>query len=313
MTTTFDGFIPIDDHGLLLVQGPDAKTFLQGQVTCDIEPLKAEANGISTLGAHCTPKGRMLFSFRAFALADDIIALIIVKSLLKEAKKALEKYSVFSKVEIIDASSDYQILGFKDTPAINDIGLTLPANTNETITDPQGIIVAISDNCYEYILDKASAEQLLVNYPAINGNGLWDFEKILAGIGEVRPETVDMLIPQMLNFQAIGTGVSFQKGCYTGQEVVARMQYLGKLKRRLFRFSTNIEHKMSTGTPLYTEGSTQSVGNVVLTSPYQTKAGEAQCLAVATEEAANRDSVYLDQNTQQKLQQQPLPYAIPKE
>ena len=312
MTETFNGFIPIDDHGLLLVQGPDAKTFLQGQVTCDIKPLQAGMNGTSTLGAHCTPKGRMLFSFRAFALADEMIALIIVKSLLADAKAALEKYSVFSKVEIIDASSDYQILGFKDSAAISDMGFTLPATANATVSNPQGTIIAISDNCYEYILDNASSEQLLLNYPASHEQGLWDYEKILAGLGEVRPETVDMLIPQMLNYQAVGTGVSFQKGCYTGQEVVARMQYLGKLKRRLFRFSTSSKHEATTGMPLYTQNNEQSVGNVVLASSYHT-AGQIQLLAVATEDAVDKNSVYLDKDSTQKLQPESLPYAIPKE
>lgn len=311
----FTGFIDIVDHGLLLVQGPDAKTFLQGQVTCDIDKLAYSEKSLSILGAHCTPKGRMLFSFRAFALAEDIIALSIPKSLISDAQKALQKYSVFSKVDIIDASEDYRIIGFRDSHNDTQSGIaTLPSSANHTITDTQGTIIAIDQNHYEYYLDKTTAEQLILSYPSKLDTAAWDHMKILAGIGEVQAQTADLLLPQMLNYQAIGNGVSFSKGCYTGQEVVARMQYLGKLKRRLFRFSTLSRLPIMPGMPLFTEGSTQSIGNIVLSSDYKDPGDKTtQLLAVATEEACERDSVYLDANYQEKLLQQALPYAIPKE
>jgi len=312
MSQTFEGFINIDDHGLLLVQGPDAKKFLQGQVTCDIDALFDSKPSTSTLGAHCTPKGRMLFSFRAFLLDEDTIALSIVKSLITDAKKALEKYSVFSKVEIVDASDEYRILGLCANDNSSSEGLSeLPSATNHTLTNPQGTIIAIDEQHFEYYLDKASGDQLLLAYPAEVPNIFWEQVKIAAGIAEVTPETVDLFIPQMLNYQAIGTGVSFTKGCYTGQEVVARMQYLGKLKRRLFAFSRNQAGAITIGAPLFTEGSTQSIGNIV--SAYHVDNGTTELLAVATEAAVENNSVYLDSDTQQKLQQQPLPYAIPNE
>ena len=309
--TAFTGFINIDDHGLLLIQGPDAKKFLQGQVTCDIDQLKSGINGVSTLGAHCTPKGRMLFSFRAFAMADDTIALNIYKPLIQEALTALKKYSIFSKVDIIDASDEYRILGFSDTDDSAKASMaTLPTTINHSITDSQGTIIAIGDHHYEYYLDKLNAEQLLVEYPATAASHIWEAVNIRAGIGEVKVETVDMFIPQMLNYQAIGTGISFSKGCYTGQEVVARMQYRGKLKRRLFRFSIESDQALIPGMPLFTQDSTQSIGNIVSSA----ESGQSQeLLAVVTEQAVIEDKVYLDPDGMQKLQQEPLPYAIPKE
>ena len=312
MSKTFEGFINIENRGLLLVQGSDAKKFLQGQVTCDIDPLFNAEPSLSTLGAHCTPKGRMLFSFRAFLLDDETIALSMVKSLIADAKKALEKYSVFSKVDITDASDEYRILGFCANNDSTAEGLSeLPTAPNHTLVNQQGTIIALDEHHFEYILDKASGDQLLLAYPAEVPSIDWEQVKIAAGIAEVTPETVDMFIPQMLNYQAIGTGVSFTKGCYTGQEVVARMQYLGKLKRRLFAFSINQAGVTTLGAPLYTKGSTQSIGNIVAT--YQGDNGKTELLAVATEAAVENNSVYLDSDGQQKLQQQPLPYAIPKE
>ena len=127
-------------------------------------------------------------------------------------------------------------------------------------------------------------------------------------------ETVEEFIPQMLNFQLIGNGISFNKGCYTGQEVVARMEYLGKLKRYMQRFIINDNSSdiitPNPGTPLYTKDKKQSVGNVVVAISLN---GVTELLAVITEEAVTSGEIYTDSTLQQKIQLLPLPYAIPKE
>ena len=116
-----------------------------------------------------------------------------------------------------------------------------------------------------------------------------------------------MFIPQMLNYQVVANGVSFKKGCYTGQEVVARMQYLGKLKRRMYRFHYDLTSKLKPGDPLYTLDSQQSIGNIVIAS-YE--ADHQELLAVVTKEAVIADQVYADAACRQKIQPLPLPYAV---
>lgn len=316
--SNFTGFIDINDHGLLLLKGPDAKKFLQGQVTCDIDELLIDNNNTckSILGAHCTHKGRMLFSFRACLLDEQTIALSIIKPLLSSALAALKKYSIFSKVELIDASEDYRIIGYigSDITSLqaifNDAApQASPDTPNASITD-NGLIIRVNPNRYEVWLKHDQFESITNKIEGLSDNKLWTMANIQDGIGEVYPQTTEEFIPQMLNFQVVGEAISFSKGCYTGQEVVARMKYLGKLKRHMYRFAINNDQVIDPGAPLYTAEKQQSIGNVVIAAV----AGNSQeLLAVATEEAVNSDEIYIDPNYQQKLQILKLPYAITKE
>ena len=307
------GLIDIQDHAILLVKGPDAEKFLQGQVTCDVAQSIIN-HGISqtSLGAHCTPKGRMLFSFRLCRLDEDTLALAIHRDLISQAKANLEKYSIFSKVEIIDTHGDYQLMGAKrKTLQESQYFPDLPAEANQAQHTDAGIIVAISDEDCELWLTREQATNLADKIPVTGDEHQWNLVLISAGIGEVRPQTVDMFIPQMLNLQAIGSGISFTKGCYTGQEVVARMTYLGKLKRHLYQFSLADSTKLpSSGDGLYTPENKQTIGNVVVAEC--NAADGCRLLAVVTHDA-EAAGVYLDQNYQHQLQTLPLPYAITKQ
>ncbi|MBX2809673.1 MAG: hypothetical protein KTR20_13695 [Cellvibrionaceae bacterium] len=320
LENTADGLVNIDDHGLLLIRGLEAKKFLQGQVTCDIEQLTSTAEathtGISSLGAHCTPKGRMLFSFRVCQWDADTLALSIYRQLLPAALQALKKYSIFSKVELIDASADYQLTGITDT-ALDRYKAhfpTLPTTPNQVVQTASGVIIAITEKRFEIWQTRAQAAALLANIPITANAAQWTQYQIDDGLGEVQPATVELFIPQMLNFQHIGTAISFKKGCYTGQEVIARMTYLGKLKRRLYRFAYPAGTQLKVGDPLYTHGDDrnpqQSIGHIVLHSSVD---HDHRLLAVATEDAVEKDSVYLDTQGRLKLQMLPLPYAITKE
>ena len=318
--TPFHGFIRLANQGLLLVRGPDAATFLQGQVTCDIKQLNpAENTYHSSLGAHCNHKGRMLFSFRAFHLDSDTIALSMPASLLAHAEAALKKYSIFSKVEIINAQQDYRLIGAIDTDTPGASLPTLidtpwadkPIGTLVHLDEGQGVAIKISPKRYEYWLTKAGGA-LLAEQAVSDNSEAWTLASIVEGIGEVRPETIEAFIPQMLNFQGIADAISFKKGCYTGQEVVARMAYLGKLKRHMYRLSCPAEVAITPNMPIYTPDKAQSIGQVVIAAKGEGEKGQ-QLLAVATADAATADALYLDQHCQQKLQILPLPYAITNE
>ncbi len=305
-------FLDISDHSLLLLQGPDAQKFLQGQVTCDVAQLAISDNkSKTTLGAHCTHKGRMLFSFLACGLDEQTIGLSIYTPLLADAIAQLKKYSIFSKVEIIDASSSYRIIGIKgsDTSALQKLGLSPPNKIGEASHHKSTTIIKLDDERFECWIPSDEANKISEFGSLTSGNEAWCIDNIHQGIAEVRSETVEEFIPQMLNYQVVREAISFEKGCYTGQEVVARMQYLGKLKKRLYRFSSDTNTPLVPNTPLYTPNKKQAIGHVALSAPLND--GQV-LLAVVNAEAAEADSVYFDENTQQKLSVQTLPYDIPE-
>jgi folate-binding protein YgfZ len=317
LAATLHHCITLDDYGLFIVKGPDARKFLQGQVTCDINRLAInQQKSQTTLGAHCTHKGRMLFSFRACALAceenGDTIALRMYKTLIPSALAALKKYSIFSKVELYDGSNDYQLFGATKTQLgeLSSLFPILPESKDQARHSSGGIIIAIGDDRYECWLNQEQANALRAQSSVVANQDLWCALNIIDGLGEVRPETVEEFIPQMLNLQLIGEGISFKKGCYTGQEVVARMQYLGKLKRRLYRFSCASTQAIPAGLALYAPGHQQSIGTVVISAPV---GEQQQLLAVVTEEAAMANQVHIDPDCKEKLEALPLPYAITKE
>jgi folate-binding protein YgfZ len=314
-TTDFTGFIDINDHGFILLKGPDAKKFLQGQVTSDVDALTInEGISISTLGSHCTHKGRMLFSYRICAISQDTLLLSVYKPLIESAISALKKYSIFSKVDITDVSMNYRNIGYigTDSSTLSTIVNSPLTNLNidEAAHSDNGVVIKISDNRYECWLESKVAEQLPEDSNPLADAAVWTAFNIIDGIGEVRSETVEEFIPQMLNFQQIGQAISFNKGCYTGQEVVARMEYLGKLKRQTHRFSCKNQNLLPPGTPLYSPDKSQSIGNVVISALID---NQQQLLAVVTQESVDNDQVYIDEDHQQKLQLLPLPYAITKE
>lgn len=298
--------------GILTVTGPDAGKFLQGQVTCDIRELDQEA---SRLGAHCTHKGRMLFSFRAVKLGEEQIALRLDSDILAHAQQALGKYIVFSKAKLADASTDYCRLGLAGPKAAalieQHLGAT-PVNINDVSQVESGYVIKISDQRFECWLKTESAEKSwteLSQFSQPVGVPVWNLLDIRDGLGDIRPGTEELFIPQMLNYQAID-GISFNKGCYTGQEVVARMQYRGKLKRPMYRvrFSLKNQPLPQPGAELYGSEKQQSIGNIVLAAPADDLSAEA--LAVITSDAADTNNVYLDQSNTEKLDILALPYAI---
>lgn len=301
----------IDDHGLLIVKGPDAAKFLQGQLTCDIRQIENQL--LSTLGAHCTHRGRMLFSFRLCQLDNETFALNLYNDLIGQAKTSLEKYSIFSKADIIDASEQYAILG-ADKAVLNEtLNIqSLPETPHKLIRHEFGTIICIDDQHYEIWASLSQYQKLQekISVQTAKDND-WRYVNIAAGIGEVRPETVETFVPQMLNLQAVGTGVSFKKGCYTGQEIVARTHYLGKTKKYMQHLRTDAPLKsLQIGEALYSKANNQRCGTIVL-SAHQKK--HSHILAVINNDAIDADSIYTDKDFTHKLTIIELPYAIPNE
>ncbi|OIZ94207.1 hypothetical protein A1D18_04955 [Candidatus Rickettsiella isopodorum] len=255
--------IDLIDLGLIQVSGKDAKPFLQGQLTCDVEEINAKQ---SQLGAHCDGKGRIIALFRLFFYQNDYYFLL-QKSTLPLLLASLQKYAVFSKVTLTDVSQDWQKIGLYG-PSIKNflneqklysskengmaepdhkLSLSIPGPVPRTV-----LLNPITDSLR--FIDRKFFQQS-VNH--------WHLLDIMAGIPIIYPETSSQFTPHQLNLPELG-GVSFNKGCYIGQEIIARTHYLGKSKSRLYRVSFETNSSILPGTPLFDSDQKIKKGTLIM-------------------------------------------------
>ncbi|MCF5720616.1 YgfZ/GcvT domain-containing protein [Pseudomonas syringae] len=300
-------FCPLSHEGVLAVRGADAAKFLQGQLTCNLNYL---SDTQASLGARCTQKGRMQSSFRILLQGDGVL-LAMATELLEPQLADLKKYAVFSKSKLTDESAAWVRFGLVNAEsALASLGLELPAETDSVVRTDTLIAIRVSPGRAELWVPAEQADavrgQLHLEEKPLNE---WLLGQIRAGIGQVMAQTRELFIPQMLNLQAVG-GVSFKKGCYTGQEIVARMQYLGKLKRRLYRLSLNAAEMPEPGTPLFAPSHNSAIGEVVIAA----KADQViELLAVLQAEAADSGDVRLGTLEGPGLQLLDLPYTLDRD
>lgn len=302
-------FCPLTHEGVLAVRGSDAAKFLQGQLTCNLNYL---SDTQASLGARCTQKGRMQSSFRILLQGDGVL-LAMATELLEPQLADLKKYAVFSKSKLTDESAAWARFGLSNADhTLAAFGLELPADTDGVVRTDTLIAIRVSPNRAELWVPAEHAEavrQQLASQLQQADLNAWLLGQIRAGIGQVMPQTRELFIPQMLNLQAVG-GVSFKKGCYTGQEIVARMQYLGKLKRRLYRLSLNAEQLPEPGTPLFSPNHNSAIGEVVIAA----KADQSiELLAVLQAEAAESGDVHVGTLEGPGLQLLDLPYQLDRD
>lgn len=302
-------FCELSHEGVLRVQGPDASTFLQGQLTCNLTYLNAST---SSLGARCTPKGRMLSSFRIVPHQDAFL-LAMAGELLGAQLIDLKKYAAFSKAQLSDVSDTWVRFGLVGgASAVATLGLPAPEEVNQVMLADDCLLVAVDAARIELWVPAARRavvrEQLLKALPEAALDA-WLLLQVRAGIGQVFGATREMFIPQMLNLQALG-GVSFKKGCYTGQEIVARMQYLGKLKRRMYRLILENAAPPAPGTELYSPVHGSSVGEVVLASA---DGQRVELLAVLQQDAVADGRIQLGSLEGPELVLSELPYTLDKD
>ena len=302
-------FCPLIHEGVLAVRGADAAKFLQGQLTCNLNYL---SDTQASLGARCTQKGRMQSSFRILLQGDGVL-LAMASELLEPQLADLKKYAVFSKSKLTDESAAWSRFGLVNADsALASLGLELPAETDSVARNEHLIAIRVSPGRSELWVpsDRADAVKAQLSETLDQADlNEWLLGQIRAGIGQVMPQTRELFIPQMLNLQAVG-GVSFKKGCYTGQEIVARMQYLGKLKRRLYRLSLDSAQMPEPGTPLFSPSHSSSIGEVVIAA----KADQViELLAVLQAEAADSGDVHLGTLEGPGLRLLDLPYTLDRD
>lgn len=302
-------FSPLSHEGILAVRGSDAGKFLQGQLTCNINYLSLEHAG---LGARCMVKGRMQSSFRILPEGNGYL-LAMASDLLEAQLADLKKYAVFSKATLSDESAAWVRFGLQQgDAALQALGLSVPASAGATVRHDGLIAITASAGRVELWVPADNAarvrETLATTLPEGSLND-WLLGQIRAGIGQVMGPTRELFIPQMINLQAVD-GVSFKKGCYTGQEIVARMQYLGKLKRRQYRLALAEQQAPAPGAEIFSPTHGSSVGEVVLAA--STGQG-CELLAVLSADAVEDDNLHLGSLQGPRLALLSLPYELDRD
>lgn len=312
-----DIIVDLSHFGLLRVEGPDSLTFMQGQFTNDVRQVTADR---SQLSGHLSPKGRLFNVFRLFQ-RDGTYYLRMPAELVQPALERLRKYVLMSKVTLADAGDSLLRLGVSGPHAYARLSQDLdrmPQAADE-VAHGKGLTVIRVAGPHpraEVYGDTASIKALWQRLGAVAkpaGAAAWALLDIHAGLPNVFPANVEAFVPQMVNLQLVN-GVSFRKGCYTGQEVVARMQYLGTLKRRMYLAHIAGDTVPVPGTELYCSNSDsgQGAGKVVDAQP--APGGGADLLVVVQVSLLeNNDEVRIGDAAGAPLQFKSLPYAFPVE
>lgn len=215
------GAVRLTDWGVIRAEGPDAASFLQGQLTADVVLLPP---GRATLAGYCSPKGRMLATFIVWSPQPDQFLLACSADLLPATLKRLSMFVLRAKCKLSDASSELALWGLAGAVSTGTPWSVAHAGDGaQHIQLPAAAGVARALRC-------APAGSLPPDAPELSLDA-WRGLEAASGVARIVASTVDQFVPQMVNLELVG-GVNFKKGCYPGQEVVARSQYRGTLKRR---------------------------------------------------------------------------------
>jgi folate-binding protein YgfZ len=298
--------------GLVTATGEDAESFLHGQLSSDVRGLAPSAGGWSSYNS---PKGRMLATL--FVVRHPVPAhgfLLLVPAAIAEAvRKRLQMFVLRAKVTLVDGTPDRAVLGVGGAAAATAVARAfgeVPA-AGKALAHGQTLVVALPDGRYVVLATIGEAPAVYaalagVAHPA--GAPVWAWLGIRAGVPMLAPATQDQFVPQTANWDVLG-GVDFHKGCYPGQEIVARTQYLGRLKERLRAYHVDAPPPAA-GTRIFgpVHGD-QACGTVANAAP--APAGGVDLLAVVRLDAADAGGLRLDSPDGPLLAEVPLPYSVP--
>jgi hypothetical protein len=228
-------YCELPDPGLIGYTGDEAGTFLHNQLTCDVAALDVNR---SVYGSYCSPKGRILATFLLWRTANGY-TMQLPDSLRETIQKRLAMYVLRAKVKVADAGPLWEIAGVSGEDATSHVQQVLgavPHSEHQLITTPDAMVLRLPGERYEILLsrnrDPATAEKLRTGTEIVSP-AHWEWLDIRAGVPVITPPVQEQFVPQMVNMDLIG-GLSFSKGCYPGQEIVARTHFLGRLKQRMY-------------------------------------------------------------------------------
>ncbi|GIU20319.1 tRNA-modifying protein YgfZ [Shewanella colwelliana] len=297
-------FSHLSHLGLLCVTGEQGRSFIHGQVTTDITSLSADQ---WMWGAHCDPKGKMLASFRAFSMGDALM-LMQPKDTLAVDLPQLAKYAVFSKADLTDASDEWTMLGVAGAEAKTWVETQFGEISAQLTTIPNGVVLKDGERYIIIVATQASETLLSEITQPIYSHNLWQSLEIKAGYPNIAASHQGQFVPQMCNLQAVN-GISFNKGCYMGQETVARMKYRGGNKRALYILTGTASDTVTLETKLELalEDGYKKTGTIIEVA----QTGEHLVLtAVLPNDTQNDAALRVEGDEASSLTIRPLPYSL---
>jgi folate-binding protein YgfZ len=301
--------------GLIAITGKDASIFLQNLLTNDVSEVNEQHSQLTGL---CNPKGRLLAIFRLFQWNSNFY-LILPRNLLESVLKRLNMYVLRTQVSLTDASSQFCHFGLAGPQASNELKYLLnkvPATVNEVHQTPSYCVICVPGEPPRFeVLGEFNIIQKLWNdlskIAAPVGNNFWELLTIRAGIATIYPETQESFIPQQVNLE-LTNGVSFTKGCYPGQEIIARMHYRGKPSRRMFLAHIAADKWPQPGEPIYLANNKEGqIGEIVTAQP--APEGGYDSLAVLQLNRFEKGNIVLSGEVAPRLTFCELPYELPVE
>jgi len=301
----------LDDWALVTLTGADSEKYLQGQVTADVAALTEHQH---LLAAHCDAKGKMWSNLRLFR-RDGGFALIERRSIRDAQLTELKKYAVFSKVSI--APDDEHVLlgvaGFQARAALANVFTTLPDAEKQVVQEGATSILWFAHPAERFLLvtDVATAELIsekLRGEAQLNNSQQWLALNIEAGLPVIDAANSAQFIPQATNLQALG-GISFKKGCYTGQEMVARAKFRGANKRALWYLAGKASRLPEAGEDLELKMGENWRRTGTILAAVQLDDGRLLVQAVMNNDM-EPDSVFRVRDDANTLSIEPLPYSL---
>jgi folate-binding protein YgfZ len=304
------GFItPLSDQGILSVSGQDAINFLQNQLTNDLASLDEHH---AQLSGYCAANGRLLATVLLWKSGESIL-MLMPHSLLAAFQKRLQMFVLRAKVQLEDVSSTQVAIGL-GIPQQHRLDLAgLPAQAFELSASLNGQLIRMPDAVgltrYLWVGPQVHAPELwakVASQVSITSPAAWHWTQIQAGLPQILEPTREKFVPQMVNFELLG-GVNFRKGCYPGQEIVARSQYLGKLKRRM-QLATTIATMALPGTEIFSDADPGQPCGMVVNAELGPD-GRLACLVEMKLELLG-SNIHLQSLEGPRLEFETLPYSL---
>ena len=224
--------------GLIKISGEGALPFLQGQLTCNVEKIQT---GSASLAAHCNPQGRVISLFYIFFF-QEAYYLLLPRNLIDMTLKAFKKYAVFYRIAFTDITTSFTLYGYQTA--------ILPE------PHEQDIVVAIDSARYVVVSQRS------LSHTDLHSPEAWHLKNIEEGIPTLTPSTSGRFLPHELNLPLLNA-VDFEKGCYTGQEIIARIHYRGKIKNKLYRAAIQSDAPPLAGADIYSLASSGPCGTLI--------------------------------------------------
>ena len=296
---TLDGMARLNHLGVIRVEGDDAAQFLHGQLTQDFSLLGLEQ---ARLAAFCSAKGRMQASFIGFKRSPTEILLLCSRDLLAATLKRLSMFVMRAKAKLSDASEDFVLYGLAGSATLPLAAQTPWSAMQDGAASVIMLYPALGVQRQLWVAPADAALPQAATLPLER----WLWSEVHGGVATLSQPVFELFVPQMLNFESVG-GVNFKKGCYPGQEVVARSQFRGTLKRR--SFVVHADAALSAGQEIFSSlDAEQAVGVVVQAAESPQGGWDAiVCLQLS---ALPSGSLHGGSGTGPALDMLPLPYAL---